>query len=97
MRLEKFFDPFAVFRKLILQSKKHFNQTKLKASMLLALAVGSLPQNSVALENNSIRCGPLSVRQSLRLCRNFSGSKLIVELAGFLSISSFSYDLYVFL
>jgi hypothetical protein len=25
------------------------------------------------------------------------GSKLIVELAGFLSISSFGYDLYVFL
>jgi hypothetical protein len=25
------------------------------------------------------------------------GSKLMVELAGFLSISSFSYDLYVFL
>jgi hypothetical protein len=28
MRLEKFFDPFAVFRKLILQSKKHFNQAQ---------------------------------------------------------------------
>jgi hypothetical protein len=28
MRLEKFLDPFAVFRKLILQSKKHFNQAQ---------------------------------------------------------------------
>ena len=28
MRLEKFFDPFAVFRKLILKSKKHFNQAQ---------------------------------------------------------------------
>src|ERR1700730_3367888 len=28
MRLEKFFDPFAVFRKLILHSKKHFNQAQ---------------------------------------------------------------------
>src|SRR6202023_1454555 len=39
MRLEKFFDPFAVFGKLILQSKSIL--TKLNASMLLALAVGS--------------------------------------------------------
>src|SRR5712672_3451296 len=28
MRLEKFFDPSAVFRKLILKSKKHFNQAQ---------------------------------------------------------------------
>jgi hypothetical protein len=57
MRLEKFFDPSTVFRKLIPKSKKHFNLlTKLKANILSALAVGSLPQNSVALENNSIHC-----------------------------------------
>jgi hypothetical protein len=46
MRLEKFFDPFAVFRKLILRfSRAKSILAELKASMLLALAVGSLPQN----------------------------------------------------